>query len=69
MVTLTKIDGSQIVINADEIETVESNYNSTITFCSGKKIVVTETPDEIVAKVINYRKECFSQLLNPQIEK
>jgi len=69
MVTLTKIDGSSIVINADEIETVESNYNSTLTLRSGKKIVVTESPDEIIAQVISYRKKCFSSLPLTETEK
>jgi flagellar protein FlbD len=67
MITLTKIDNSQVVINADEIETIESNYNSTLTLRSGKKIVVKETPENIIDKVIIYRKKCFSSLLEKPV--
>lgn len=66
MVTLTKIDGNTIVINADEIETIETNYDTTLTLRSGKKIVVNESHQDIIDKVIEYRKMCFSNLLvNP----
>ncbi len=57
MITLTRIDGSKITVNADEIETVESSYDSTITLKSGKKIIVREDADLIVEKVISYRRK------------
>lgn len=59
MVTLTKIDGRKITINADEIETIESSHDTLISLISGKKIVVKEKPAEITELVIAYRKSCF----------
>ena len=63
MITLTKIDGHQITVNADEIELVETFHDTTISMKSGKKIIVKETDEEIIEKVIHYRKECFSEYL------
>ena len=58
MITLTKIDGRKIVINADEIETIESLHDTLISLISGKKIVVSENADEITELVIQYRRLC-----------
>lgn len=60
MITLTRVDGSTITINADEIETVESFHDSTLTLKTGKKIIVKESSDEITIKVIEFKQKCFS---------
>lgn len=67
MIILTKIDSSNITINAEEIETVESTYNSTITLKSGKKIIVKESSEIIIQKVIDYKRQCFNGLTNTNI--
>ncbi|MGB9701511.1 MAG: flagellar FlbD family protein [Candidatus Kapaibacteriota bacterium] len=59
MVKLTKIDGAEIYINAEEIESVESAFNSTITLRSSRKIVVKESAEEIKEKVIEYKRQIF----------
>ena len=63
MVILTKIDKRLITINADEIETIDSSHDSTITLKTGKKIIVNETAEEIIQKVVDYRKKCFAEVL------
>lgn len=63
MIKLTRIDGREITINADEIESVDSSFDSTVTLKSGKKVIVREGSDEIILKVVSYRKECFSEIL------
>lgn len=60
MITLTKIDGNSITINADEIELVETFHDTTITLKSGKKIIVKEATSDIIDKVVSYRQLCFS---------
>ncbi len=71
MITLTKLDGNNIVINADEIETIESSFDSTISLKSGKKIIVKEAASDIIEKVIQYRMLCFKEILLkiPDIQK
>lgn len=58
MVSLTRLDGQAIIVNADEIETIESPHNTTLGLISGKKIIVRETPEQIVERVIDYRRRC-----------
>jgi flagellar protein FlbD len=60
MITLTKIDNSLVTVNADEIEIVETFHDTTVSLKSGKKLIVQETADDIIAKVIYYRQLCFS---------
>ncbi len=59
MIYLTRIDGRPITVNNDEIETVETSFDSTITFVSGRKIVVKESSEIITEKVIAFRRSCL----------
>ncbi|HOK14123.1 MAG TPA: flagellar FlbD family protein [Candidatus Kapabacteria bacterium] len=61
MIILTKIDGNKITVNADEIETIETSHDSIISLKSGKKILVKESSQEIIALVIEYRRKCYSK--------
>jgi flagellar protein FlbD len=62
MITLTRIDTTSITVNADEIETVESYHDTTITLRSGRRIIVQEAAAAIIEMVIAYRRKCNSPL-------
>lgn len=64
MIKLTKVDGREFVVNAEEIETVESSHDTTITLRSGRKIIVKETPEVISELVINYKRTCMLKNIN-----
>lgn len=69
MIRVTKIDGSPVVVNCDEIETVETAYDTTISLNSGKKIIVRESYEDIIQKTIEYKRKCFSKILvEPNID-
>ncbi len=55
MISVTRFDGSEFVINSDLIETIEATPDTVITFAKDKKVVVRETPDEIVDKSVAFR--------------
>jgi len=57
MIILTKIDGSKIAVNPDEIESVDGTHDSTITLISGRKIIVRETLEEISQNFIEYKRQ------------
>ncbi|MBI4733474.1 MAG: flagellar FlbD family protein [Rubrobacteridae bacterium] len=57
MIKLTRLDGSQITINANFIEVVEANPDTVITLITNKKFLVKETPEQIAALVVNHYKE------------
>ena len=57
MITLTKLDGTYFALNPDLIETVLENPDTTIHLTIKKFYIVKETMDEVVAKVIEYRRD------------
>ena len=56
MIYVTRLDGSQFVVNADLIETVEHTADTVITLLDGKKFVVTTPVADVVERVIGYRQ-------------
>ncbi len=59
MVYLTRLNDSKVVINSDLIEFIESIPDTIITLTTGQKIMVKETVDEVVASVIEYKRNIF----------
>lgn len=55
MVALTRINHQEIVVNCDLIEHVEAHPDTVVTLTNGQKIMVLETPKEIVDHVIAFR--------------
>lgn len=67
MIKLHKLNGLEVVINAELIETLEPGPETMVHLATGNKIVVREKSDEIVAKVVEYRKAVNSsgKTINP----
>jgi flagellar protein FlbD len=56
MIELSSLSGKKLWINPHQIETMESNPDTTIVFVYGKTIVVSEKPEEVVARIVAYRR-------------
>ena len=56
MIKVRKINGEEVVINAELIETVEARPDTTISLTTGNKIIVKDTVSEVIEKVIEYRR-------------
>ena len=54
MITVHRLNGKQIVVNAELIRSVEENPDTTITLINGDHILVRESMEDIVGKVIEY---------------
>lgn len=54
MITVKRINGKPLVINAELIRTVEENPDTTIKLINGDHIIVQESMADIVSKVIEY---------------
>lgn len=55
MISVTRLDGKKYWINPHMIESMENTPDLTITFLSGKKVLVKDSPDELINKIIDYR--------------
>lgn len=63
MIKLTRGDGKEIVLNAELIQYVEASPDTIITLTTNQKLIVKEKIDEVVRRVINYKKEIFSKTI------
>jgi len=61
MITLTRLNGSQVTINALLIERLESTPDTVVTLTTGHKVVVQEAVEEVVRRAIEYLKMLRSE--------
>jgi len=57
MIEVMRLDGKGYWVNPHMIESMETNPDLTLTMLSGKKIIVKNSPSEIIKKIIDYRKK------------
>jgi len=57
MIHVTRLNGAKFVLNAELIREVESTPDTIITLATGEKMMVLESVDEVVASVIEYRRQ------------
>lgn len=50
MIEITKMDGRQILVNENLIETVESNPDTVLIMTNGRKIITRDSMVEIMKK-------------------
>jgi flagellar protein FlbD len=62
MIRLTRINRVPLVLNADLIEHVETTPDTVISLTNGQKFVVLESSDEVIEKVVEFRREIFKGL-------
>jgi len=59
MIKLTKLNGEEIYLNPDLINNIGSHPNATIHMTTGEKIIVKETAEEIVNRIIEYKRKIY----------
>ncbi|AND85276.1 endoflagellar protein [Clostridium tyrobutyricum] len=59
MIRLMGLDNKEFILNADNIERLDAIPESVITLINGKKFLVQESNDEIVEKVIMYKRKIY----------
>lgn len=55
MIKVTRLNGKEFVINAEQIEFAEETPDTVISLMSGKKVVVKEKIDQLIEKVVKYK--------------
>ena len=56
MIEVMRLDGKIYWVNPHMIESMESTPDLTLTMLSGKKIIVKNSPEELIEKIIQCRR-------------
>jgi flagellar protein FlbD len=62
MIQLTRLNNQPLVVNSDLIKTIESAPDTVITLLNGEKIVVRETGEKILARIVEFRRRVLDGL-------
>lgn len=56
MIQLTRLNNSRLAVNSDLIKYIEQSPDTVITLLNGEKLVVRETTEEVVGRVLQFRR-------------
>jgi uncharacterized protein YlzI (FlbEa/FlbD family) len=62
MIQLTRLNGQPLLINSDLVKLVEHAPDSVITLVNGEKIVVRESSEQIVERIVEFRRRVLNGL-------
>ncbi|MGO8791095.1 MAG: flagellar FlbD family protein [Terriglobia bacterium] len=57
MIRLTRLNNRSLVVNSELIKFIENAPDTVITLVTGEKIVVLETAEEVMNRILQYRRE------------
>lgn len=57
MIKLTRLNDQEIVVNADLIKFLESTPDTVLTLSTGEKLPVRESIDEVIERVIHFKRQ------------
>lgn len=56
MITLTRLNGNTVGVNPDLVTVIDVTPDTTLCLLNGDRLIVRQTLDEVVAKVIEFRQ-------------
>lgn len=62
MIRLTRLNNQPLTVNSDLIKFMEQSPDTLITLVTGEKIVVRESPEEVLALLIAFRRSVLQGL-------
>lgn len=60
MILVHRLDGAPFYLNAELVETVEATPDTVIVLVNGHKYIVRERVEEVIARILNYRRFLFT---------
>ncbi len=56
MIKLTRLNGTEFILNCEQIKCIEETPDSIVTLLSGEKFIVSEDSNLIIERVVEYSK-------------
>ncbi|MGD0791566.1 MAG: flagellar FlbD family protein [Terriglobales bacterium] len=63
MIQLTRLNNHPLVVNSDLIKFVEQAPDTVITLLSGEKIVVRESAQDVLERVVQFRRSVLQGIM------
>ncbi|MCR3757832.1 flagellar FlbD family protein [Clostridium felsineum] len=57
MIKLTGMNGKELILNEEKIEKIERVPETVITFINGNKYIVEEDVDEVINKIVEFKRK------------
>ena len=61
MIDLTRLNGHRMVVNCDLIKFAEPSPDTTISLITGEKLIVLESCDELIDRILTYRSKILAR--------
>ena len=62
MIKVTRLNNSELWINAELIQMIEATPDTVISLVGHDKIIVRESPETLVQEVIEYRRQIYQAI-------
>ena len=63
MIHLTRLNNQSFAVNSDLVQFVEQAPDTVITLLNGEKIIVREDTDEVVRRIVEFRRRVLQGML------
>ena len=68
MIQLTRLNNHPILVNSDLIKFVENAPDTVLTLVTGEKIVVRESSEQVLERIIDFRRTVLSGRMPSSLE-
>ncbi len=65
MIYLTRLNSASMVLNSDLIEHIDVTPDTVITLTTGQILRVRETAEEVIQRIVAFRRRIFEQQAGP----
>jgi len=62
MIQLTRLNNKPLIVNSDLIKFIEQAPDTLVTLLTGEKIVVLEKPNEVLDRIVGFRRAVLEGL-------
>lgn len=60
MIRVTRLDGTAVLVNIDQVTWIEFNADTVIALANGEKLIVRDAPDDIASRVLDYKRSLLA---------
>jgi flagellar protein FlbD len=67
MIELTRLNNRPLVVNSDLIKFIENTPDTVMTLITGEKVVVSESCEAVIDKIVEFRQKTLAGLCCPPV--